>query len=127
MDSILILGGYGNFGARIAASLLKEHFPVIIAGRSKHKAGAMRKHLATLAPESLITTAIFDANIDFGKQLQHLKPAVVINTIGPFQDANYAIAEACIANKVHYLDLASHNVFLFPCPMASTVCLNKSK
>ena len=38
---VLILGGAGNFGKRIAVALTKKKLPVIIVGRSKEKAEAL--------------------------------------------------------------------------------------
>jgi hypothetical protein len=37
---------------------------------------------------------------------------VVINTCGPFQNRDYSIAQACIRNKVHYIDLADGRDFV---------------
>jgi predicted DCC family thiol-disulfide oxidoreductase YuxK len=34
-----------------------------------------------------------------------IRPRVVINTCGPFQNADYAVAQACIVAGVHYIDL----------------------
>jgi hypothetical protein len=39
-------------------------------------------------------------------------PHIVINTIGPFQTADYRVAEACIAAGVHYIDLADSHEFV---------------
>jgi hypothetical protein len=39
-------------------------------------------------------------------------PQVVINTIGPFQDAGYRVAQACIAAGTHYIDLADSHAFV---------------
>lgn len=39
-------------------------------------------------------------------------PQVVINTIGPFQTADYRVAQACIAAGVHYIDLADSHRFV---------------
>jgi hypothetical protein len=39
-------------------------------------------------------------------------PQVVINTIGPFQTADYRVAEACIAGGAHYIDLADSHQFV---------------
>jgi hypothetical protein len=39
-------------------------------------------------------------------------PQVVINTIGPFQNADYRVAEACIAAGAHYIDLADSHQFV---------------
>jgi hypothetical protein len=44
--------------------------------------------------------------------LEKLKPAVVINTCGPFQTSNYTIATCCIHHGVHYIDLADGREFV---------------
>ena len=49
---------------------------------------------------------------DLPRQLEILKPLVVINTCGPFQNADYGIARACIASGVHYIDLADGRDFV---------------
>ena len=107
MNKILILGGYGNFGKRIAAALVAKNLHVIIAGRNQQKADTLVSSLGNLA-----TAACFDVHTDLDKQLQKLKPSVVINTCGPFQDAYYSVAENCIANKIHYIDLADGREFV---------------
>jgi saccharopine dehydrogenase-like NADP-dependent oxidoreductase len=112
MKRVLILGGYGNFGARIATSLAKDHIPIIIAGRDKQKAEALRNQLIKHADKNSISIAVFDANKELGNQLELLKPCVVINTIGPFQTADYAIVETCIRHGVHYIDLADARDFV---------------
>lgn len=63
----------------------------------------------------MITVAIFDAN----KELDILRPTVVINTIGPFQTADYSIAKSCIQHHIHYIDLADARDFV-----TGTTCLN---
>lgn len=107
MGSILILGGYGNFGKRIATALVKKNIPVIIAGRDKQKAEAFASTLSVPTE-----TAIFNANQTLGEELQRLTPRVVINTCGPFQTSNYHIAQQCIKHGVHYIDLADGREFV---------------
>ncbi|MBN67216.1 MAG: saccharopine dehydrogenase [Rickettsiales bacterium] len=107
MHCVLILGGYGNFGKRIAHALVKAGVPVIIAGRNRDKAEALTAALGELAQ-----AAVFDANAALDAQLQALKPAVVVNTCGPFQNADYRIAESCIRHGVHYIDLADGREFV---------------
>ena len=43
---VLILGGYGNFGKRIAELLTRQGVTVIIAGRDRAKAADSCKKLA---------------------------------------------------------------------------------
>ena len=110
MKGALILGGYGNFGKRIATALAKAKIPITIAGRNTDN--ATFASIKSSHPHCDIEQATFDANTELGKQLQQLKPAVVINTIGPFQTSSYGIAECCIEHKVHYIDLADGRDFV---------------
>lgn len=105
---ILILGGYGNFGKRIAVALTKKQLAVIIAGRDKNKAEA----LAAALPQGLAEAASFDVQGGLASALEILKPVVVINTCGPFQNSNYDAARICIAHGVHYIDLADGRDFV---------------
>ena len=106
--TVLILGGYGNFGKRIAEALTADGIPVIIAGRSADKATGLCQRL----PAGLAEPAVFDVHDQFAEQLTRLQPAVVINTCGPFQTSDYRVAECCIDHGIHYLDLADGRDFV---------------
>lgn len=106
--SILILGGYGNFGKRIAHALTKQDITVIIAGRSLQKVKAMSAQL----PHDRVQIACFDVATELDAQLELLQPAVVINTCGPFQQSDYHVAMTCMKHGVHYLDLADGRDFV---------------
>ena len=108
MGKVLILGGYGNFGKRIALALTKKSIPVIIAGRSQEKA----QYFVNCLPSSLVEIAIFDISKELSHQLKSLSPTVVINTCGPFQNSNYDAAKICIEQGVHYIDLADGRDFV---------------
>lgn len=112
MNRVLILGGYGNFGTRIAKALVKDKIAIIIAGRERQKAEALCHQLKKNDTNNSISIAIFDANKEFAKQLNILKPTIVINTIGPFQKTDYSIAKICIEHQVHYIDLADARDFV---------------
>ncbi len=107
MRRVLILGGYGNFGKRIARALVKASVPIIIVGRDRAKAEALATELGQLAQ-----SAAFDVNHDLAEQLARLQPCAVVNTCGPFQNADYRVAETCIAHGVHYIDLADGRDFV---------------
>lgn len=105
---VLILGGYGNFGKRIARALAADGVSVVIAGRSRDKAEELAKQL----PDGLAEVACFDAKTELDAALEGIKPSVVINTCGPFQDSDYGVAESCIRAGVHYIDLADGRDFV---------------
>lgn len=104
---ILILGGYGTFGGRLAALLAGEaRFALMIAGRSRAKAAAF---CATLGARAEARPLVFDRAGDVEAQLRAAAPDVVVDASGPFQayGANpYGVVEACIALGIDYLDLA---------------------
>lgn len=88
---VLVLGGRGNFGARIVRALSHEpDIEVLIGGRPG---------LALDAP-------------DFAGALAALKPGLVIHCVGPFQGQDYRVALAALAGGAHYLDLADGRDFV---------------
>jgi Saccharopine dehydrogenase NADP binding domain len=105
---VLILGGYGNFGKRIARALTQSGTPVAIAGRDAARAHAG----ATELPEGLAESTAFDVRHELRQRLSQIKPAVVVNTCGPFQTSDYSVAEACLDAGVHYIDLADGRDFV---------------
>lgn len=108
MNKVMILGGYGTFGKRISELLTTKNISVIVAGRDAQKAQGVAKTL----PAHLVTVAVFDAHRELAKAFETYKPKIVINTIGPFQNANYRIAEICIEHGIHYIDLADARDFV---------------
>ena len=57
----------------------------------------------------------FDRNSDLAAQLTALNPDCVVDASGPFQaygEGRYRLIEACIAQGVHYLDLADGSDFV---------------
>lgn len=105
MNEILILGGYGNFGKRIAAALTRHGASLIISGRNENKATALAGALGQRA-------LAFDIAREFEAVLEREKPSVVVHTAGPFQGADYKVARACIAAGAHYVDLADGRDFV---------------
>jgi saccharopine dehydrogenase-like NADP-dependent oxidoreductase len=103
---VLIIGGYGNFGAFIARRLSRQpDTTVIIAGRSEKKAKALAESLNA-------EWAVFDIAEALDAALETIKPDIVIHTSGPFQGQSYTVAEACIRHYAHYIDLADGRTFV---------------
>jgi saccharopine dehydrogenase-like protein len=110
---ILIVGGYGTFGGRLAVLLADEpRLILIIAGRSHDKAAAF---CARLPPGAEPIAASFDRDGDVDRQLRALAPDVLVDATGPFQDYAgdpYRLVRACIAHGIDYLDLADGSDFV---------------
>lgn len=111
MRRIVVLGGYGAFGGRVAERLAREPgIEVIVGGRSLERAQAFAAGLAPTA-RAKIATARIDGETLTARELAALRAFVLINASGPYQDQDYALARACIAAGVHYLDLADARAF----------------
>lgn len=101
---IVVLGGYGNFGARICRALAQRSaVEVIAAGRE---------------PESgRVAPGVGRAKIDlqahnFPGALHDLSPSIVVHCAGPFQGQGYHVAQAAAAAGAHYIDLADGRDFV---------------
>jgi len=108
-ERILIVGGYGVFGGRLARRLCGDgDCEVVVAGRSLVKARAF-------CAEHGGTPATFDRDGDLDDQLRALAPAIVVDAAGPFQaygEDPYRLAAAALRNGAHYLDLADDPDFV---------------
>ncbi|MGP0088574.1 MAG: DUF4166 domain-containing protein [Xanthobacteraceae bacterium] len=110
---ILILGGYGSFGGRLAQLLADvEGLTLIIAGRSREKA---RAFCAGLSSRASLLPSRFDRSADVEAQLRETAPDIVVDASGPFQSYGgdpYRLVQASIALGVGYLDLADDPDFV---------------
>jgi saccharopine dehydrogenase-like NADP-dependent oxidoreductase len=98
---VLVLGGYGNFGARICRALVRDReFEVI--------AGALRAELGREVQPAQIDLVASD----FVTRLTCLAPEAVIHCAGPFQGQDYRVARACATIGAHYVDLADSRAFV---------------
>ena len=106
LSRILVLGGYGGFGARLSRRLVGRGHDVIVAGRSLAKAEAF------CVAHSGMTPLVADRNGDIGPILVAHRPDVLIDAAGPFQDSGYAVPLACARAGVSYIDLADARAFV---------------
>ncbi len=103
---VTVLGGYGIFGGRIAEALSREpSCRVRVAGRSTriganfaHRIGAEFRR-CELEDRDGLKRAIDESFL-------------VIHAAGPFQGADYHVAELCLEAGAHYLDLADAREFV---------------
>lgn len=111
----LVLGGYGNFGARICRALAGDaNIDLLVAGRD---AGQARRFADTLGGRA--SAVPIDCNApDFSQVLAGLDVDLVIHTAGPFQEQSYAVAHAAARAGAHYIDLADGRRFVCDFPQA---------
>jgi len=112
--TVLIVGGYGIFGGRIVELLENEpRLTLIVAGRSLGRATAFCAKRARA--KARLVPAAFDREGDLMQQLAARRPDVLVDASGPFQSyggGQYRVIEACLAQGVHYLDLADGAAFV---------------
>jgi Domain of unknown function (DUF4166)/Saccharopine dehydrogenase NADP binding domain len=110
---ILILGGYGVFGGRLAELLGDiSGIEIVVCGRNLPQAAAFcagYKGRAAVRPLKLDRKDIVEG-------LYAERPNLVVDASGPFQNygANgYGVIIACIAAGINYLDFADAADFVF--------------
>ncbi|MBB4242902.1 MULTISPECIES: SDR family oxidoreductase [Rhizobium] len=106
MKRILVLGGYGGFGARLSRRLASDGFEVLVAGRNLEAA----KALAARLPHAIGLQA--DRNGDISAILGEHRPFLLIDAAGPFQQSDDRVARACMEAGIHYIDLADARDFV---------------
>lgn len=101
---VLVLGGTGVFGRRIAANLAKRpELDLVVAARDGGAAAALARTLGVGRTASL---AVDLANAGAIPRILAAKPAVVVDAAGPFQSRNLALPRRCAETGVHYVDIA---------------------
>ncbi|MFF0948375.1 DUF4166 domain-containing protein [Rhizobium leguminosarum] len=123
---MLIIGGYGTFGGRLARLLGDEpRLRLLVGGRSLEKADDFVADLRTpkdgaegLGSNNLgamVQAVRFDRDGDLTEQLTRMRPDLVVDASGPFQSFGkdaYKVAEACIDLSIDYADIADSTGFV---------------
>jgi saccharopine dehydrogenase-like NADP-dependent oxidoreductase len=101
---VIVLGGTGNFGARIVRALRTNPAIQLVV--------ASRRGASVQGAEQVKGAVIDSAAPDFAKCLRALSPELVIHCVGPFQGQDYRVATAALNAGAHYLDLADGREFV---------------
>src|SRR6202522_3839729 len=99
-SEVWILGGTGRSGRAIAAELLSRGVSPVLVGRD---ATRLRDAAAKVGNARTVTAGSIES---IGAEIQRQRPAVVINTIGPFTTTAVPIVRACLPGS-DYIDLAN--------------------
>jgi NAD(P)-dependent dehydrogenase (short-subunit alcohol dehydrogenase family) len=100
----VVIGGNGNFGARICRDL---------AANGAVRAIAAARRVSPSAAGFEIEQARLDLQSpDFARDLKRLSPALVVHCAGPYQGQDYRVAEAALSAGAHYIDLADGRDFV---------------
>lgn len=107
---VLVLGGYGHFGARIVRALATSpKIQVIAAGRQPQTAVG---HLSAEDLSQVQLCRLDTRAANFDAALAATAADLVIHSAGPFQGQGYEVALACLRNGMHYIDLADGRDFV---------------
>lgn len=100
MKPVLVVGGYGIFGAHVCRELVRWGVPLSVAGRDAARADAFASKLGA---------GCTGRAVDVG-QPESCRAAlqghgVVVNCAGPFSKFDGTLLEACLATGCHYADI----------------------
>jgi saccharopine dehydrogenase-like NADP-dependent oxidoreductase len=110
LHTVLVLGGYGFFGSRICAALIRApSIRLLIGGRSGARAVAAARVLGLGADQGVALDA---GDVGLAARLRALGVNTLIHTAGPFQNQGYAVAHAAIEAGCNYVDLADGRDFV---------------
>ena len=110
-----MLGGYGNFGARICRALAGDpSIELLVGGRSEARATAFAAELGS----GVRGVRVDLAASAFADALRSLGVELLIHTAGPFQGQGYSVAIAAALAGAHYIDLADGRRFVCDFPAA---------
>lgn len=113
---VVVLGGFGHFGARIVRALAATaQLQVIAAGRHP---GDVAARWPDVAPGRIACCRLDIDASDFAAQLAATAADAVVYTAGPFQGQDYAVAHTCLQAGMHYIDLADGRAFVRDFPAA---------
>ena len=99
MKKILVYGSYGYTGELIVEQAVKQGLPLILAGRDENQLRAQaEKYKLEYRVFSLDNTAALDSALQ--------EADAVLHCAGPFVLTFRQMAEACIRNKKHYVDIS---------------------
>jgi hypothetical protein len=101
---VAVIGGRGTFGARIVRALVRHReLEVLVVGRGR--AGVT----APVSDRHAAGVRILSADVGIPAEVERLlatRPCVVVDTAGPFQERDYALAAACAERGIHFVDIA---------------------
>jgi hypothetical protein len=113
LPRVLVVGGAGTFGGLLAEGLAATvPCTVVIAGRDARRSAAAAAALAARHPGSRIEAVSLDAVRVGAEELGRLGLSAVADAAGPFQETGYNLAQACIAARLPYVDIADARGFV---------------
>lgn len=98
-DDVWVLGATGRTGTAIARKLMESGIQPVLVGRNRDKLEASSQEFGT-------SPVVGGSVAEMAQAIRRERPAVVVNTVGPFQWTGAVLADAAMAGG-HYVDLAN--------------------
>jgi hypothetical protein len=112
MKRVVLIGATGVFGRRLARHLSRmDGIDLVLTSRSGDKAQALAQELAAEA-QVPVSGAGLDRDRELVATLAALKPWLVIDASGPFQQQGYEVPTAALLLGAHVVDLADARGYL---------------
>jgi hypothetical protein len=100
---VVVVGGFGNFGARICRRLSEEPALAVVATGRQTRGDA---------PGGVVSARLDLGSPSMTQDLAALRPDIVIHCAGPYQGQDYRVARAALECGAHYLDLSDGRTFV---------------
>jgi short subunit dehydrogenase-like uncharacterized protein len=100
-NDVWILGATGRVGRAVTIRLVKSNIAPVLIGRDRERLSQLTTNLDTE-----LRTLVAGSPEEIAAEISRQRPAIVINTIGPFTETSVLIARACLPWS-HYIDLAN--------------------
>jgi hypothetical protein len=112
MKRVVLIGATGVFGRRLARHLARmDGIELVLTSRNAGKAQALATELAVGA-SAPVSGAGLDRDKELVSALAALKPWLVIDASGPFQQQGYEVPTAALLLGAHVVDLADARSYL---------------
>lgn len=110
---VLIIGGAGVFGSRLARLLARRQaFRVSLGGRTESRAVGLQRELRAIDGQGEFAFILVDRERITADKLREFACDVVVDCSGPFQTGTAALIEAAIGARVAYVDIADSRAFV---------------
>jgi len=110
---VLIVGGGGVFGSRLARLLARRHaYRISLGGRDPEHVLALQRDLRQIDGQGEFAFVHIDRQRIGVERLREIACQVVVDCTGPFASGETQLIEAAIGARCHYVDLADSRAFV---------------
>lgn len=110
---VLIVGGAGVFGSRLARLLARRKaYRISLGGRDAGRALSLQRELRLVDEQGEFAFVHIDRDRIGVERLREIGCQLVVDCAGPFEAGRTALVEAAIGARCHYVDIADSPAFV---------------